>query len=356
MDLETYIVDTIEGRRKTRGVKPLLKVLSTLFQAGVALRHWIYDTGLVKTVGVPLPVISVGNIVAGGTGKTPLIYLLAKELALCGKVAILSRGYRSKIEKENGIVNISKGDGPLYSSEVCGDEPHWLASQLPEAWLWVGKDRVFSAKEAHENGAQIILLDDGMQYRKLKRDFELVVMDAGDLFGKGHFLPRGYLRDSLNRLSRADLIVINHVKENSCFEECKKRISSYSSAPVVGMHMDLKDKEKLRDQKIGLFCAIGKPERFLEMVKNSGASVVQTLFAADHKKIEKEALYNFSLQCKSVGAAFLVCTEKDAVKIPKEWTFPLPIVPLSAELKIVTGSTHWNDFINKVQNHEQRRV
>src|SRR5579872_2521109 len=254
MNLESYLVTVIEGKRKAELIKPLLYLLSALFKSGAILRHIAYNKGWLRSVSVPIPVISVGNIVAGGTGKTPLIYLLAKELSAFGQVAILSRGYRSKVERENGIVNLSKGEGPLYSAEVCGDEPHWLAEKLPEAWLWVGKNRSNAAKQAEHAGAHYVLLDDGMQYRKLKRNLEIVVMDAKDLFGKGYFLPRGYLRDCPKRLRYADLIVVNHVGDQEEWERIKKELAAFSSAPVVGMRMKLEAAQELQGKKVGLFC------------------------------------------------------------------------------------------------------
>ena len=211
MPLQNYVQDIIEERRKAPLAKGVLLALSKFYRTGVSLRNHAYDQLWLKTFKSPLPVISVGNIVAGGTGKTPLIRLLLQELTPeCG-VALLTRGYRSQIEKSGEVVNLAASPS---TPEMCGDEPFWLSSLFPKTAVWVGKNRVLSAQKAFEEGAECLLLDDGMQYRRLHRDIDIVVMDAQDLFGKNHYLPRGYLRDSRKRLFGADLIVVNHADGN----------------------------------------------------------------------------------------------------------------------------------------------
>src|ERR1700722_19748278 len=176
--LEKYILDVIEEKKPDPITRGLLSGFSYLFQAAVALRNWGYDRGLIRKTRAALPVVSIGNIAAGGTGKTPLIHLLASRLtegrgSSENAVAILTRGYRGTL----------KGD-PLNISEACsldvktfGDEPSWLCQKLPQTAIWVGKNRIKSAELAAKTNARILLLDDGMQYRSLDRDVEIVLLD-----------------------------------------------------------------------------------------------------------------------------------------------------------------------------------
>lgn len=351
MALESYIIDMIEGRR--RG-KKILSAAGHLYGLGVNLRNLGYDKKWIKSLSVPIPVISVGNIVSGGTGKTPLVRKLAEDLMLRHKVAILTRGYRSKIEKSRCIVNICKGAGPLVSAEQCGDEPYWLAQHLPGAYIWVGRDRAQAAHQAHIQGAEIILLDDGMQHRRLERNIEIVVMDAQDLFGKGNYLPGGYLRDNPDRLRQAHLIVINRIRDDAHYEAVKQQLQQYTNAPIVGMRPSLTG--DLSHKKVGLFCGIGNPERFVESVKASGAEIVETYFTPDHTGITDKDLKIFAARCKSLGAESLVCTEKDAVKLAKNIKCPLPILPLEAKSEIVSGNIHWNNLLEKIRISHERRI
>ncbi len=348
MPLQTYVQDIIEMRREAPLAKGVLYALSTLFKAGVALRNRGYDRAWFKTFKSPLPVISVGNIVAGGTGKTPLIRLLLQELVSECRVALLSRGYRSQIEKSGAVVNLA---ATASSPEVCGDEPFWLSSLFPKVPIWVGKNRILSAQKAFEEGAECLLLDDGMQHRRLHRDLDIVVMDGQDLFGKNHFLPRGYLRDSKRRLASAALIVVNHAGEG--FEGACAQIAAYSKAPIVGMEMRLEG--DFKGKKVGVFCGIGKPHHF---IKEAGrdANIIDTLIVADHCLPSQDELAKFAEKCRDLGAECLVCTEKDAVKLPKDLKMCLPISMAKGYLKIVAGESHWNDLIHKIKGMRYGRI
>lgn len=340
MNLEAFVLDIMDGKRPGRS---FLQGLSLLYRSGVRLRNFAYDQSVLKAIKASAVVVSIGNIVAGGTGKTPLVRRLAAELSSDSKVAILSRGYRSEVEKTGEIVQIEFEE----KVERCGDEPFWLASKLPEASVWVGKNRCLSAELAVGAGAKILILDDGMQYRKLVRDVEIVVMDGEDLFGKGYFLPRGLLRDSPMRLKKTDLIVVNGAKN---LLEVESEIRKYTASPIVFMQMKLS--ADLKNRRVGIFCAIGKPEKFMESVRACGAHVVATYFKSDHDSFTPEDLEAFA---KRSGADLLICTEKDWVKIPAGFKTHLPILALEGELEIVLGQEHWENIksriLNGIQSH-----
>ena len=236
--IEIYYLDLVTGKRKgflAWLLKILLLPISWIYQFFVACRNWAFDRGWVRRYTPPVPVvISIGNIVAGGTGKTPVTYLLAKEFYDEVPLAILARGYRSKAENLSAPIVLSRGQGPMHPASYCGDEPFMLAQNLPKSFVFVGKDRHKASNMAAKAGVKLILLDDGMQHRRLARDFEVVVMDALDPFGQGYFLPRGLLREGLKSLSRADLIVLNHVYDHSRFIALRQKIARYTTAPVRG--------------------------------------------------------------------------------------------------------------------------
>lgn len=330
-------------------VTSVLKQAGNLYGFAIALRHWAYDHDWLPQKKAAVPVISIGNIVAGGTGKTPLVHLLAGELTTFAKIAILSRGYRSKMEH-------SKGGQVLSFTRCvdCGDEPRLLAQKLPETLVFVGKNRHLSAQYATSQGVELIILDDGMQHRRLARDFEVVVIDAQDPFGHGFFLPGGLLRDCPTRLKSADLIVATHLNDLSHFEEIKKQIAHYSAAPVVGMqHKAEEEANFLRGKKIGLFCAIGNPDRFHTTVSLLGGSLVESLIAEDHLPFSNKQLEIFSQSCLDKGAELLVCTEKDWVKLPQDLQSALPIYAIKVELSMVAGEEYWRQFIDKVRRQLQ---
>ena len=352
MALENLVLDVIEGRSASPVAKGVCLLASLLFRTGVAVRHKAYDSGLFKTHQATIPVVSIGNIVAGGTGKTPLICLLAKELEKSGKVAILTRGYRG---------SFGGGSQPIdaLDAEKFGDEPVWLQHQLPNAAIWVGKNRVLSAKLAAEKGASVLLLDDGMQHRALARSVEIVILDGEDLFGHGAFLPRGYLRDFPTRLKDAHLIIVNHLYDLQAAQKCQAEIARYSSAPVAAICYRFKETQLLEGKKVGAFCALGRPERFLQMLRRARCTLVDTLVGLDHRTFDLHQLQAFAERCKSKGAKFLVCTEKDGVKLPEPLHLALPVKSLGIEIEWITGENEWRACLEHIKqqmepDHDRR--
>ena len=296
-------------------------------------------------------------------GKTPVTLLIAQEFYQDFLIAVLSRGYRSQAEKLAVPVVLSKGDGPLQSASFCGDEPFLIAENLSKAFVIVGKGHKASDMAARA-GAQLILLDDGMQHRRLARDFEVVVMDTSDPFGQGYFLPRGLLREGASSLARADLIILNHASDQSKFMHVKGRLARYSKAPVVGTCMkvvsikNFEDKpiSDLKEKKVGIFCGIAHPEYFRQTVLEQGAQIVDSAFAADHQSLEPAVLSAFAQKCKEQGAEILLCTEKDKVKIEDVQGLALPIAWVKMSLSLVEGQDEWRAFMDKVKGDLKSRI
>lgn len=365
---EMYFIDVIKGRKI--GVAPsilrgVLLFLSWIFQFISTARNWVFDHGWVRCYSPPIPVvISIGNIVAGGTGKTPVTLLLAREFYNAVPIAILSRGYRSQAEKMAVPVVLSRGQGPMHPASYCGDEPFMIAQNLPKAFIFVGKDRHKASNMAAKAGAQLLLLDDGMQHRRLARDFEVVVMDARDPFGQGYFLPRGFLRESLSSLSRADLIVLNHVADHNSFIAIRQQIAHYTTAPVVATQIqvegvfDMAGQQALsiKEKTVGVFCGIAHPDYFVATVEGEGAKIVTNYYIPDHMEYDPDALALFAQQSKDQGAEVLICTEKDRVKLVESLELALPVLYIKMQLKFVEGKAQWDSFIQRAKIDLARRL
>lgn len=366
--LENYFLNVINGKQKgivASFLRFFLMLLSWPYRLFIAGRNLIFDRGWISRYFSPVPiVISIGNIVVGGTGKTPVTLMFAKEFYDEFFIGILSRGYRSLAEKLPIPVVLSKGEGPMQSASFCGDEPFLIAQNLPKAFVVVGRNRHKASDIASRAGVQLILLDDGMQHRRLARDFEVVVMDTIDLFGQGYHLPRGLLRESVKSLSRADLIILNHVAGKDVFEEMKNKVSKYTKAVIVGTCMEVVRLEtisgetvpSINGKKVGVFCGIAHPEYFQRTVLHEGGEIVASVFTSDHLSLDVPSLEAFAVQCQQMGAEMLLCTEKDKVKINDAVNLPIPIVWLKMQLKLVAGEDEWTGFISRVKSDLRNRI
>lgn len=280
--------------------------LSWIWAAAVFCKNVLYDLKLIGSFRVPCTVVSVGNIVAGGTGKTPFVQMMAASFLL-RKVAILSRGF---------------GKIP--------DEALLLKRRVPHAKIYVGKDRAALAAQAVKEGAELILLDDGFQHRKLHRDFDIVLVRQEDPFGKGHYLPWGFLRDSPKRLRGVDAIF------------SKDRDFRHRTARIL----DEKEQEvSVQGWKVGLFCGIANPSSFKKSVDSLGCKVIAEWFLADHEPASPVFLERFADRCKTLGAKALITTEKDFIKGPR---CSLPIVFIEIEIEWIEGRVKWEKLIAKI--------
>ncbi len=344
---ETLILSVIHKQRKVIGLLPILSVFGCMYGWCVHLRNWLYDVGFLKKTKVDAVVVSIGNIICGGAGKTPTIQLLASFLQDKVATAIVTRGYRSKMGSETTPEKISDGNGPLYCARDCGDESFWLALNT-KCPVYVGKDKTISAHKATLDGAKVILIDDGMQHRKLHRDFEIVLIDALDPFGLGAFIPRGLLRDSPKRLQKADLMLAFNVKDEVHFNQLKKQLGFFSKAPVIRVEKSFSCSLDKRYKRVGLFCAIAKPMRFVDAALSLGLDVVDKLILADHNTAADLQLKNFIKQCKDKGAEAIVCTEKDFVKLTPDMSLELPLVAIRMNIQITENKDIWDETVENI--------
>jgi len=308
----------------------------------VRARSFLYAVGLKKPKRLPCPVISVGNITVGGTGKTPLVIALARGLMKRGiSVAILSRGYRGK--KASGPL-VSDGQKPLLSPEESGDEPFLMAKSLQGIPILVGKDRFINGQMAlqqfHIRG---LLLDDGYQYLQLHRDLDILLIDSQIGFGDDHLLPRGILREPLVHLRRAHLFLLTKVDDPKACQPLEAKLhrihpsspvfhSHYEPSGLIGPNEEWEEIHSLRGKKVLALSGIANPNYFSSLLKKYGAEIRRPLIFPDHYLYKPEDLA--LLEKQGEGVDLFVTTEKDMVKLKVLNIRHLPIRALRIELKI----------------------
>lgn len=302
----------------------LLKILSLIYGSVIFIRNKLYDLNILKSKKAEgVEVICIGNVVAGGTGKTPAVqYFVKKYLNEGKKVGILSRGYKGKRKEDLLLVRNNKEI--LATSAESGDEAylHALNLKVPVA---VSKDRYKGAVYLRDVcKVDIIIMDDGFQHRKLKKDRNIILIDATNPFGGNDYLPKGRLRESLKSLKRADELIItksNYVNSES-LEKIKQRLSKYekkisiatfSEENFYNMNGEEKELSIVKDKKILIFSSIANPKIFYETVKRLEPSEIEEIKFEDHHLYKSEEIKNISEKGKDYD--YIVTTEKDIVKI-----------------------------------------
>ena len=374
--LENQLVKIIQEKgadqNPTGGVRVLLavlKALSVLFAGIVALRYLLYRCGLKRRYPLGVQVISIGNVTAGGTGKTPVTEIFARTLAAEGrKVAILSRGYRRKeapwwqrvfTQVIDPPLVVSDGKRVLLDSATGGDEPYMLASNLPGVAVVVDRDRVKAGRYAIKRlGCDTLILDDGFQYQKLKHSIEVVLVDATNPFGNGNMLPRGILREPARHLKRADIIFLTKCRGDvgAVVEEVRQynktaEIVACRHAPKV--LRDVWSREEfplgwLEGKTVCTLSGIASPKGFENSLRHLGAKVVWCERYADHHRYDaSEILYALN-RTADMGSDALVTTEKDAVRFPRFETSPVRCLYLRIAIEILSGRESFDQIINRI--------
>ncbi len=374
--LESALVKLIqeEGADKGHdaGVNALLAVLkglSVVFAAVVSIRGLFYRIGLLRRYPLGTQVISIGNVTAGGTGKTPVTELFARTLAAKGrKVAILSRGYRRKeapLWKRllTGVVTpplvVSDGRRILLDSETGGDEPYMLASNLPGVAVVVDRNRVKAGRYAVKRlGCDTLILDDGFQYQKLRHSVEVVLVDSTNPIGNGNMLPRGILREPARHLKRADIVFLTKCRGDVSAARALVRRYNAKAAIVECNHApkvlkDVWSRESfpldfLQGKTLCTLSGIASPKGFENSLRHMGAKVVWCERYADHHRYQPaEILYALN-RTADMGADALVTTEKDAVRFPRFETTPVKCLYLRIAIEILSGAEHFDAMINRI--------
>ncbi|NGX31189.1 MAG: Tetraacyldisaccharide 4'-kinase [Chlamydiae bacterium] len=314
-------------------------VVAKCFQAGNWIFNFLYEHKLLRTKDIGSAIISIGNVSIGGSGKTPFCLFLAKELEK-RKIAFsfVSKGYGAKTRIKKPFV-LSEGRGPKYDAKKASDEAVLLSHIFPKVPVIVGNDLLQACLIA-KPFAPLMIIDDGMQHRKLKKSVEIVILDSIEPFGKQAFFPRGFLRDSLTQLKRADLVV--------GYSDVETQLRRYTTAPFVQVTKTPINAESIANENIAVFTAIGNPKNLYHTLEEVGAKIVEKQEFLDHSFFDKKELQAFAKRVKAKGAKYLVCTQKDAMKVDKSWDLGLQIFILEIELNIKKHQNTFNEFLNKL--------
>ncbi len=380
-ELERWGADVIFGRAKgfrAAAMRFFMRALSGIFRGIVQLRIWRYRSGWREQKYLGAQVVAIGNITVGGTGKTPVVELLARSLRDRGRrVAILSRGYKSKkldrpqkwkdqknreIPGEKMPKVVSTGSALLLDSKYAGDEPFMLARNLDGVSVVVDKNRVKGGLFAvGQLDANTLLLDDGMQYLDLAHSLDIVLVDSGAPFGTEALLPRGTLREPPGNLHRASYIMITKCNGSSN-EALISRIRKYNRVAEIieSTHgpiyledvftRERKPLDFLKDKWVGAISAIAVPEAFEGSLEKLGARVEIKRRFSDHYRFSKKEVEKFMQRCVERDMEIIVTTEKDAVRFPKPESIDVPVYFLRIEVEILKGREIWDSLIERICN------
>ena len=331
---QNWFLETISGKRN--GLLPgasrcLLFLISLVYRLIIVARNWAYDTGWKRTYQAQLPVISIGNLTTGGTGKTPMVIWLAKRLGQDREVTVISRGYGSQ-------------DGNL------NDEGLEIEQSCPRVSLIQNPDRVAAVYQLDSNAGSVVVLDDAFQHRRLHRDLDIVLIDASNPFGHGFVLPRGLLREPVKQIRRSDLVILTRANliERKDRDAIRQRLQQHHAAlnwaeaelKLKGWR-DANDVEHplgaLDHQKIFAFSAIGNPGGFIETLKRLDVDLVGEKRLNDHHSFNHADLEAIHQAAAEKNAEAIVCTMKDFVKVRSMQIPGLPVYALATELQFSAG-------------------
>lgn len=316
----------------------LLRIASWPYRVAIAIRNFAFDRGWVQSYSIHVPIISVGNITAGGTGKTPLVAAIAQHLRKREvRVGLVSRGYRS-------------------DSSGSNDEARELYDSLPDVPHMQNPDRVAACQVmVDELEMEAIIVDDGFQHRRLNRNLDIVVIDATCPWGYGYLLPRGLLREPVKNLRRAHAVVIsrtNFINQDE-LQQLTRRVQQLAPQAVLataehtpchlirheGTSQPLQD---LQGTSVLAFAGIGNPQPFFSELQRLGAKVINTLALPDHCGYDRDTVSELcqwiSQNATAHPAAMLVCTHKDLVKLRTDQLADHPLRALKIELTIQSGA------------------
>jgi tetraacyldisaccharide 4'-kinase len=341
----------------------LLLPFSLLYWLGVAVRNWFFDIGFLKTKKCGVPVISIGNISAGGVGKTPFVELLIERLKNNYRLAVVSRGYK---RKTTGTIVVSEGRGKLSSVEESGDEPMQFALKYPELIVVVDEQRVRGAQKAVEVGAEMILLDDGFQHRYVHRDLNIVILTAEEILNRDVLLPSGNRREPLTSLKRADLIAVTRCADSKEYEHVcavgREHHSFPTKTPTVGVTTKLKafkrassneiiHAEDLRNKNVIAFSGIGNPKSFEDLMMKANIKVVKHIDFSDHHWYNDSDIKTIIDAREQTHADFIVTTEKDTARLRgrfAEFLETEPVIVAEIQQEIISGEQALDELLHRL--------
>jgi len=360
-----------EDPSASRRLAVVLKGLASLYGIGVQCRTQLFRNRWRVSHRLSCKVVSIGNITLGGTGKTPMSVYMARLIHGFGyRVAIISRGYKGSAEKKGGVV--SDGQALLMDPSSAGDEPFLMAQQLLPLGIpvIVGQDRVRAGRLAVQRyQTEVIVLDDGFQHMRLKRDLDIVLLDAAHPFGNGYLLPRGILREPLSALSRADACLITRcppaaiVKRFSgqsqsnhglAGDDRRRPVFAAAHAPFISEcfsanHSDgwtaKMQMSEWRGCPVFAFSGLARNDTFPKMLAEMGFELKGYAAFADHHDYSHEDILAIARQAGRKGAQVLVTTEKDRVKLAANWFRNMPLLVVGIRMDLGADTEAFERFV-----------
>jgi len=330
------------------------------FRAGLALRDAAYRHGIFKTYRLNRPVVSVGNLTVGGTGKTPLVMYIAEQLVERGWTpCILTRGYKRSM---GGIVAMAPGAQRSINPRQVGDEPALMARALLNVPIMVGANRFRAGHMAETRfTVDVHILDDGFQHWALAREVDIVTLDVMDDLATAALLPAGRLREPRSALARADIIILTRTEladpkgHLEFIARINPRAAVFQSSLVLHSLVDVQSgalysPDDFRNRRVMAFCGIGNPRAFFSNLRKWGMDVVREVAYRDHHSYGAGEIRRLGTRARKANAEFLLTTEKDAVNFPPEWKSELPVVACAVRLQIQEAAAFEEAIIQRVRS------
>jgi len=337
-----------------------LRALSVAYSGALHLHLFGYRIGLARRTKLPATVISIGNLTVGGTGKTTATMAVAQWLWERGRrVGVLSRGYRGRGER--GTVVVSEGFGPLVDADTAGDEPYMIAHKLSNVYVLVGKDRRRTGRLAVEKyRLNALVLDDGFQYQRLRRDLDIVLVDALQPFGYDLLVPAGLLREPPEHLARAHAVWLTHcdLVRGEDVEKARARVLSLAPQARVWetvhkpVHLtrlgggEEGELSALRGRRVAAVSALGNPLAFERTLARLGAELVCRARFPDHHRYTETELSEVAKE-RAADAEWLVTTAKDGARLPQV-DLGKPVWVLEVELASYRDDTSLSDEMGRL--------
>jgi len=354
-------------RSRVETVNVLLKFLANIFLSGISLRHTAYRRGWLKTRRLGRPVISVGNLSVGGTGKTPVVILMAGILLAGGqRPCILTRGYARRRGK--GPTLLDPEERLVYEPREVGDEPALLARALPDVPIVVAADRYQGGRLAERSFRPgVFLLDDGFQHFALARDLDVVLLDVTAPSSELALLPAGRLRETFQALQRAHWVILTRTELGDASGmqarvqavNPKARIFRCSTklAGLLDARTGLPEPaESLLGKKVAAFCGIGNSAAFFADLRSWGFDVTAERAFPDHHMYRRRDLENVFAVARGTGAEAVLTTEKDLMNLPRRWNAPLPLFASCIHLEIENKMEFERALLAEVESAAARRA
>ena len=350
---KTTLLEIISRRRQglmPTMVRGLLWMVTPFYSLGIYVRNKKYTQKSKSVTQVSVPVISIGNLTTGGTGKTPMVIWVCRKLRNANhRVAVVSRGYGSKTN-DAGVA-------------MPNDEALEMQHRLPDVPQLQDPDRIKSALIAIEElETECIVLDDGFQHRRLHRDLDVVLIDATNPLGYGYVLPRGLLREPVKNLKRADVVVVTRCEQaeskkidsiiNTIQSHCKDDciVCQCQTVATTWIQYDGQSTaiEQMSDEPVFACCAIGNPESFLATARQASPNIVGSHFFDDHHQYSRSDLEQIVAMAQQSGASRVICTHKDLVKIAVNQFGGVPIFALQADIRFISGEDAFAEALLRI--------